>query len=55
MRSKNKTRNAKKNDIKMQFEGPISRVYMFFWHGESEFEVHFETESWINGASAHAQ
>ncbi len=53
MRSKN--HEKRQNDTKMRFEGiNFPRVYVFR-HEESEFEVHFETGSRINGVSAHAQ
>ena len=54
MRSDKITKNGE-NAIKMQFEGLISPCVYVFRYEESEFEVHFETGSRINGASAHAQ
>ena len=55
MRSKKSCKTAE-NGLKMQSEGLISRVCVYvFRHAKSEFEVHFETGSRFNGASAHAQ
>ncbi len=44
----------RKNSLKMQFGGLISRAYIFL--GErSEFEVHFEIGIRLHDVSAHAQ
>jgi hypothetical protein len=54
MRSKKITKKTK-NAIKMPFEGLSSLMFYVFRHGESDFEVYFETGNRINGVSAHAQ
>ena len=54
MRSNKITKNGE-TAIKMQFQSPISTYVYVFRYEESEFGVHFETGSRINGVSAHAQ
>ena len=54
MRSDKITKNGEKCP-KMQFQSPISTYLYGFPYEESEFGVHFETGSRINGVSAHAQ
>ena len=54
MRSNKNMKNAgkcRKNTVLMI---NFPRLYVFR-HGESEFEIHFETGSRIKGVSAHAQ
>ncbi len=54
MRSNKNVKNAEKRPQNTVLRPNFPRVYVFR-HGESEFEVHFETGSRINGVSAHAQ
>ncbi len=54
MRSNKNVKNAEKRPQNTVLRPDFPRVYVFR-HGESEFQVHFETGSRINGASAHAQ
>ena len=54
MRS-NKIMKNGKMPLKCSVKAQVPREYMFFWYGESEFAVHFETGSRMNGVFAHAQ
>ena len=54
MRSNKNVKNAEKRPHNTVLRPNFPRVYVFR-HGEAEFEVRFETESRINGVSAHAQ
>ncbi len=54
MRSNKNTKNARNCPENTVLRPNFPRVSVFR-HGESEFEVHFETGSRINGVSAHAQ
>ncbi len=54
MRSNKITKNAEKCTKNPVLRPNFPRVHVFR-HGESEFEVHFETGSRISGVSAHAQ
>ncbi len=54
MRSNRNVKNAEKRPQNTVLRPNFPRVYVFR-HGESEYEVHFETGRRINGVSAHAQ
>ena len=54
MRSKNHEKNAEKRHSNAVRRPNFPRIYVFRYE-ESEFEVHFETGSRINGVFAHAQ
>ncbi len=54
MRSNKNVKNAEKHPQNTVLRPNFPRLNVFR-HGESEFEVHFETGSRINGVSAHAQ